>query len=740
MKSFYRILTLLCLSAIPLGVAADDFNANHIKLTVGESPHQGRKRITSAENRYNSDVILRLVNEYDDNATTLTIKKGQKRQFDMTCNVVFAKPAKSNNLILIARYSTPPIKSKNVTNDSAATQPKNDMAKVNVIKDIVPEIPSEKSDNKEKDGVKEDRKKDKDVNKDKDKKDAKNGKKDNAKDNSPKKDDPVTVPPVKTLSTEKVIADFLAVIDTIPVYSTAQIEEDSVAIMNHIKNLRGWNDKKAYIEEESIETFIQAQQEVIDSCLNQNEALIAAFLKRYEKEQLAEKDACIDSLNNILYDRLESREANLQLLKDEVKAKPKEIDKKVVAVCIASAAILIGLLIWYRIAARKSPKQPKRPTPAPTSSEKASLIVVGQKAIPTLKKQSLDDVYDNEAYMKIECKDFCEDSAVRTMYIKNTCIKDIYNMYAEDLRNPNNPKEDGCMVIGRWVYHEATKEYDVSLEYVVPPGDDAIFAEYELNFGGKIQLKKADMLKRLRRDTGLQYDLTCWVHSHPGLGVFFSNSDNNVQMQLKQELHPHILTALVIDILTPKQETGIFTFKKDSSINSKNDLTKLYSLEEMYKWAVESERRSFNKDDFYNVLGNANKRIFECYGIELNNGAIIDMTYLANNPNGFVGLVHGYPIIQGEKLECITNSVTKTDGVSDSEVIGCFIVTAHCSIPSIRKAIAQYIAKIKFVLVYTATDGLITSIPVVNRELCNSEDYYGEYQLEDLKIWTRRRR
>ena len=248
------------------------------------------------------------------------------------------------------------------------------------------------------------------------------------------------------------------------------------------------------------------------------------------------------------------------------------------------------------------------------------------------------------------------------------------------------------------------------------------------------------MLKRLRRDTGLQYDLTCWVHSHPGLGVFFSNSDNNVQMQLKNDLHPHFLTALVVDILTPKQETGIFTFKPDDTVNSKNDLTKMYSLEEMYKWAIESERRSFNKDDFFNALCNAKKRIFECYGIELSNGTIIDMAYMASNSNGFVGLVHGYSLQQGEKLECITTSVTKISNVSDSEVIGCFVVAAHCSIPSIRKAIAQYLGTINFVLVYTATDGLITSIPVVNRDLCNNEDYYGEHLLEDLKIWTRRKR
>ena len=78
--------------------------------------------------------------------------------------------------------------------------------------------------------------------------------------------------------------------------------------------------------------------------------------------------------------------------------------------------------------------------------------------------------------------------------------------------------------------------------------------------------------------------------------------------------------------------------------------------------------------------------------------------------------------------------------VPDNEMIGCFVVAAHCSIPSIRKTIAPYLDKVHFVLVYTASDGLLTSIPVINRDLNNNEDCYGEQKLEDLKIWTRRKR
>ncbi len=416
------------------------------------------------------------------------------------------------------------------------------------------------------------------------------------------------------------------------------------------------------------------------------------------------------------------------------------LDWKLVGVCGGILLIVVVLFLWYRRTNKVQQASIKKKDSSSENSDSPSLIVVGQKSTTALKRQSIDDVYDNEAYLKIDCSDFCDDSAVRSIYVKNACVKEIYNMYADDLRNPDNPKEDGCMVLGRWIYDETAGQYDVTLETVVLPGDDAVFAEYELNFGGKIKLKMSEKLRKLRRETDLQYDLTCWVHSHPGLGVFFSNSDNNVQMQLKHPVHPKFLTAWVIDILTPEQEMGIFTFKQDETVNSKNEITKIYSLEELYKWALASERRSFDSNDYYDALGQINFHFNECFGIQLSNGAIIDMTFLAAKQNGFVGFVHGYIIERGEKIHCITNAVTNNETAPDNDMLGCFVVASHCSIPSIRKVVAGHLNKIRFVLVYTATDGLLTSIPVINQEISGNDAYYGEHKLEDLKIWTRRRR
>ena len=211
-------------------------------------------------------------------------------------------------------------------------------------------------------------------------------------------------------------------------------------------------------------------------------------------------------------------------------------------------------------------------------------------------------------------------------------------------------------------------------------------------------------------------------------------------MLLKHPTHPKFLTALVIDILTDTMVTGIFTFKQDETLNSKNDLTKLYSLDEMYKWSLASERKSVDAANYFDALAQTKFHLDSCDSIQLSNGAIIDMTFLAVKPTGFVGFVHGYTLERGNRTQCVTSSVSKSNVAADNNIIGCFVVASHCSIPSIRKAVASYLHIINFVLVYTATDGLLTAIPVERQDLCDNNAYYTEHKLEDLKIWTRRKR
>lgn len=297
------------------------------------------------------------------------------------------------------------------------------------------------------------------------------------------------------------------------------------------------------------------------------------------------------------------------------------------------------------------------------------------------------------------------------------------------------------MVLGRWVHNEDSHSYDVSLESVVLPGDYAVFKEYELNFGGKIKLRIAERLRKLRRDTNLQYDLTCWVHSHPGLGVFFSNSDSNVQTQLKHAQHPNFLVAFVVDILTSDQEMGIFTFRHDGSITSRNDLTRLYSLVEMYKWALESDRTTFSPDNCYNLLQSASTHLSDCAGIELDNISIIDLLQIVIEPKtGLVGWALGYNAKTSIGDEMVVSSIVKSADRPSTGVIGCLISETHMSLPTIQRLISTQCNDIKFVMVYSSRLSTLTTIPIVNGELSTHQSLYGDVNVDDLKLWTRRRR
>ena len=438
---------------------------------------------------------------------------------------------------------------------------------------------------------------------------------------------------------------------------------------------------------------------------------------------------------------------------NETPSAPKEstLTNKQIGI-IAGLIVLVVLVIVVILLVRSKKKKKKNPnngiysslgvnTTNNSTSYSSNDVIIRRKTTSVIHRLSLDDVINNNNYLAIDCNDIYNDTAVKNMYIKNTCIIDIYNMYAEDLRNPDNPKEDGCMVLGRWIHDEKLDEYSVSLEEVVLPGDDAVFAEYELDFGGKIKVKVNEKLRKLRRETDLQYDLTCWVHSHPGLGVFFSKTDCNLHLLHKHPSHPKFLTALVIDILTPQQELGIFTFKHDLSINSQAELRKTYSLEEWYKWAVESKRNSTRFEERYNTLENAKSHSNQCNSVQLSNSTIIDMDLRASNQdNEHVYFVHGFTTQQSEQLSNIAVKIESTDTLADNELIGCFIIVSHRSIPSIKNAVADYLGRIRFVLVYSTTDNLLTTIPVIANDLCADESYYGEQPLEDLKIWTRRKR
>ena len=564
----------------------------------------------------------------------------------------------------------------------------------------------------------------------------------------------------RPVTMEEVIGNFQQYVEDIPYFNEATIQSLNDEVTAHIEKLQNWKDRDAYIEDNHLTEFVSSQKDELTKQKDEVGNLIDQFMMQYSGKQITDSTACRDSLENIVYDKLVRLETSLNQLEREMNAKPENqlggLSMNTILGIVG--AIVALLLIWAIVSATRKRKSKPAPVAKPTNVNRGSAntgsgeagIVVRRKTATILKKQSLEDVIDNPHYMKINLEDCCYESAVRRMYIKDSCLVDIFNMYLPDVEDPDNAREFGCMVLGRWVYDAENSEYYVSLEQIVLPGDDAVFDEYELNFGGKIKLKVLELLRKLRRETNLQYDLTCWIHSHPGLTVFFSNADSNVQDQLKHPQHPKFLTALVVDTLTPTMETGVFTYHRDMTLNTRNDLKKLYSLVEWYEWAQKSVDSEYEASDetpaetdtpYFNTLAESKEHTTACFGINLSRDTIVDLCMsLSNQTNGIAGFIHGHAKTKDQLTEFVAERLSNKEKEENMESVGCFVVAPHLSIPSVRKVVGEKVGQFKFVLVYTPTDGVLTSIPVMADNLCSYESYYGSQKLEDLKLWTKNNR
>ncbi|MBQ0050246.1 MAG: hypothetical protein KBT12_08465 [Bacteroidales bacterium] len=387
-------------------------------------------------------------------------------------------------------------------------------------------------------------------------------------------------------------------------YADYDITAQRKEVRAYVDAMQYIEDKENYIQQNRLNGYVADARDSISKYRAETGKMVNAFLSSHYPDgqyQIADKQACMDDMQRILEAKLAEREATIASLSDAIKASMGEEEGEGASKGQAQTLIIVGIIvavllivvIALLLSRNSKPRKPRKPTQVPVDKNKRKAeeqIVVRRKTMTILKQQTLEDVVDNPAYLKIDCSEICQDTAVRYIYLKNSCAREIYNMYENDLNKPGRIAEDGCMVLGRWVYDKEGDEYYVSMEHVVMPGDDAVFKEYELNFGGKIKLKMAEALRRLRRDTNMQYDLTCWIHSHPGLGVFFSNADSAVHLQLKHPTHPRFLCAFVVDILTEEQELSVFTFRHDQNINAKPDLKKMFSLVALNEWAIQSEQ------------------------------------------------------------------------------------------------------------------------------------------------------
>jgi hypothetical protein len=368
---------------------------------------------------------------------------------------------------------------------------------------------------------------------------------------------------------------------------------------------------------------------------------------------------------------------------------------------------------------------------------------------------NLSDVKDKagEEYYEVKMSQIHEDTTIQSIYFSRKAIFEIYKFFSDFLKYNDKINETGGFLVGRWDYASSPYQqlYDISIESFVEPGDDAIYGEFSLNFGAKIGITLNYSIENLCEKTGKEYVHTAWMHSHPGLGLFLSGQDLNVQSQLAHSQHRGRMLAIVLDSNTPDFRMAFFAPRKNGSMNNDKDLKRTLSLEEMYQWAKsspkniaqikEKQKLQFDRQNFYDVPlhpnNNINKALFH--------GSVIidmDMAIMPDNKG-----LRGYFFGENQDNEIILNSFVesteKFDELNlsntenaDKKPVACFIVENNL------ESLAQHsslFTLFDLYVVYCLDDEklfLLTKDDIQNS--MESNENITSVSIMKMKQWTRR--
>lgn len=422
----------------------------------------------------------------------------------------------------------------------------------------------------------------------------------------------------------------------------------------------------------------------------------------------------------------------------KLEEKPKDITEKAIAeqqtdtnlektvlyqyIAIAALFVVILVLIIIIVVIKKR----KNRKPGDANSDNNVITVVEEIAVD--KKKGLQHVYQNiNDYYAINMNEFFDDTAIKTVYFSRKIISDLNSHFKDFLENSERTKETGCYLLGCWDYHNNSNLYDISIEYIVAPGKDAVFDEYTLNFGHEIGVLSSTMIDDLVEKTKQDYVLTSWMHSHPGSGLFLSSHDLIVQKLLANSDEPNRLLAIVIDTNSPNWSMALFAPKKDGKMNNKNELKKTVSFDDLLLWSRKLVVNQMSNAGFFTLdigLAGLNTVNFSAKSIN----QMDDVIYA--NENGISGYFDGSRI--GNDI-----FVDKCLQDNDVDTLGCFIITSHTQGDGIPIGLKAIVDVFDFAIIccngtkmslYVKTDDGLQKCSKCDRN-------FMEY-----KEWTRRKR
>jgi len=422
---------------------------------------------------------------------------------------------------------------------------------------------------------------------------------------------------------------------------------------------------------------------------------------------------------------------------------------KIPYLTLAVSGVLLLLFVfgifYYMITTLRNNKNKKRKEDMRNSDE-GSLLVENDDLIEVISyKVGLSDVKEKAGidYYEVDMFSIFEDTAIRKVYFSRKAILDIYKFFSGFLKYDDKTNETGCFLVGRWDYvpNTGNQVYDISIESLVEPGDDAVYGEYALNFGAKIGITLTYALENLCEKTGKEYVHTTWMHSHPGLGLFLSSQDLNVQSQLAYSQHRGRMLALVIDSNSPDFQMAFFSPKKTLSMNNDKDLKKTVPLETLYQWAKSlpsAEQPAAPKTAKYSYYDiDMASQTHKITKVSLSASVIIDMdAAIMPGVYGLQGCLfgerQGNEIVIDEFKECTAK---------EQDAFGCFLTVPRLTLPETVKEYLQLISDFDFAIFYSVENkNIFILIKDEQGKYHNMGDKTPTASLMTMKEWTRRKR
>lgn len=286
-------------------------------------------------------------------------------------------------------------------------------------------------------------------------------------------------------------------------------------------------------------------------------------------------------------------------------------------------------------------------------------------------------------YYLVNLGSIWEDTMVQNVYIHRDCIKKVYRFFYESCVADNKVLETGGYMVGFWEYNlDEPGRFDVSMEDFIEPGDDAIYGEYQLNFGAKIGVRLDKVIRNYKEKTGRNMILTAWFHSHPGMKIFLSNHDLDVQERITNDVHKQKLLAFVMDPNTQEKgkvvfSTGIFSYKTNGLMNNNSGNMKHVKWKELYDWAlspVVPDFESFFCVDMHTICRKSliNKIYFNDQCIIRFSLFLDEHIHRPDILGYFTGEIHN-DMQTSSRVAVLKDFITDLDKISEKQnVIACF--------------------------------------------------------------------